>query len=905
VLKQVFEISFIDENRQQTMQHIRRGFITLLSFLLLLLIISMILFPFIGIRQKGALRIRSERQEEGEQQQLQRRRMTIADPKTIEWKVSPLHEQDQQEKFIEKEEVRNSPEERHSQQPHQQDVHTQETSSTSITTVPSFVQLCQAISSQDAMPKIESSNPIQIVESPHVCMSQDSYHSLGTILFSSIIAQLFPNIAQYEHQCSYQSDVSLQIPELNDHKQYSILRSTTIQQFLPPILLQQSHSQDILWKQSTTIDNMKKYVSEICYQCSQHQHHHHLPHSQSSCWIFPKVGHPFQDNSISSNDKSQSNDNDKKDSQDNNTTILSMIATWISAMSPDIDTAIQNFRRAEGSNAPPIHSGVMIYVGPEQESKELNNLDMNDEQQKYVVDQIPMIHYAEILPPDISQITILHPASCIQCHDVSRFLHKYLRQLHPLADMAIDPVSGSAITMTRLVEAPFIVCSVSVACILPAMFRGYSYHSSHLLPHPTLYPWLSALLGQPVIGTARPRNSRTSKNYDSLLGTYIYLRTDLQAKPIPFDQPWEDMIPYWMQPPSSQSKMCLRLRGRLGRWEQDMAYAKTAQYVTNLGRFQGGFEPTVEMPYRLATTFRWVDDLCPVHTIQRNTFCETMQSLRLTRIYFVGDSLAMQMAQSLWKLLGNVDEPFFANETVSQYKFHWNRTIECSVNYLIEIVHTRNDMIDDNDEMDLPSRTTETDFNCAKTEFCMPWLRHYDTYRGEGGTLLIANAGPHVHDFETYRKLIVEFFQYIDLYQTNPNDIVVFRTTPPGHPRCEEANVLTPLTSYEEYLTKYFVANEFSYHLFPLYNRIAEQEARKRHKDNIQVLDVVPMTVLRPDGHVSSPQKCRFCADHDCLHYILPGPPDWWNHLLYSNLINLVQVRKHAQTTVFPQGTRR
>jgi GDSL/SGNH-like Acyl-Esterase family found in Pmr5 and Cas1p len=899
-----------------SMMHHCHGLLFQILLLPLLVVMIVVLVPnIVQIKQGIRRRQQSERQQ---QQQQHRRQMTIVDPKTIEWKLSSPQQQHgeailqskMQEQFIPQEGARQPQQEEHKQQAHQQFPENHETISSSITTLPSFVQLCQIISSKEGinsdnnhrhtMSILESSTLIRIVESPEVCKSQDSYHSLGTILLSSMIAQLHPHIVQYEHQCSFESNA--QTPGGIGLNHHNPLRSATIQQFLPPIVLQQSHSQDILWKETTTTDNIKSFVTNFCAQCSHHHPRQKQHHSHSSCWIYPKVGHPFEDIPINKNIYNQ---DDKEESQDHTTmTIMSMIATWIFAMSPDIETAIQNVRLAEGSNAPPIHSGVLIYVGPEQESSVLendqNHHDNNKEQQQLqqIVDQIPMIHYAEILPPDIAQITILHPESCTQCHDISQFLQRYLRQLHPLADMSIDAVSGSAITMTRLMEAPFIVCSTSVACILPAMFRGYSYHPSHLLPHQILYPWLPTLFGQQVVTKGRPKNSRTTKNYDSLLGTYIFLRTDLQAKPIPSDKPWQDMIPYWMQPPSSHSKMCLRLRGRLGRWEQDMTYAKTAQYITNLGRFQGGFEPTPAMPYRLATTYRWVDDLCPVHTLQMNSFCDTMQSLHLTRIYFVGDSLAMQMAQSLWKLLGNVDEPFFANETVSQYKFHWNRTVECSADYVIEIVHTRNDMIDNNDEMDLPSRTSESDFNCAKTEFCMPWLRHYDTYKGAGGTLLVANAGPHVHDFETYRKLVVEFFQFIDLYHTNPNDIVVFRTTPPGHPHCEEPTELAPLTSYEEYLTKYFVANEFSYHLFPLYNRIAEQEARKRHKDNIQVLDVVPMTVLRPDGHVSSPQKCRFCTDHDCLHYILPGPPDWWNHLLYSNLMNLVQVREHKQATV-------
>eukprot|EP00957_Ditylum_brightwellii_P123535 9419245-Ditylum_brightwellii.AAC.1 len=59
----------------------------------------------------------------------------------------------------------------------------------------------------------------------------------------------------------------------------------------------------------------------------------------------------------------------------------------------------------------------------------------------------------------------------------------------------------------------------------------------------------------------------------------------------------------------------------------------------------------------------------------------------------------------------------------------------------------------------------------------------------------------------------------------------------------------------------------------------------------MELLDVYPMTVQRPDGHVSS-GECADCPGaegfaKDCLHYFLPGPPDWWTHLMYNHLLDL------------------
>jgi len=64
------------------------------------------------------------------------------------------------------------------------------------------------------------------------------------------------------------------------------------------------------------------------------------------------------------------------------------------------------------------------------------------------------------------------------------------------------------------------------------------------------------------------------------------------------------------------------------------------------------------------------------------------------------------------------------------------------------------------------------------------------------------------------------------------------------------------------------------------------------------------MTILRGDGHLGGVQRDaqqnasaidfgyvdKLDMDfedglgQDCLHYVLPGVPDWWNHLLFFDL---------------------
>lgn len=530
----------------------------------------------------------------------------------------------------------------------------------------------------------------------------------------------------------------------------------------------------------------------------------------------------------------------------------------------NIEAAVTKTRQLENVDRSVAHTGVTIYLDAETEV----GAD---------VYQVPMKHYAEIIPRDIASISLVVSERCLKCRDLSILTNDYLHQMYPTAEITLEFIGGSALAYERVMDAAYYICSPSTFCLLPSLFKKIS-HSSYLIPHPGVYPWFTQL----------------AQNSENQWKISIFFRFNLPVHRVGGSV--EAMHSFLFQPEADPTgQICLKLRGRIGGWEQDMDYARSAQYVKDLYQFsEFDIEPTPEMPYRLATTFRWTDGICPLQLVKREGFCRLMQNLGLTRIYFVGDSLTMQMVRSLWKLLGHEDDAYFMNKNITYHRYEFNRTVECpNHQHRFEIVYTRNDMIDDNDDIDLAKRTGDTDYNCGETEFCMPWIRSFAEYQG-GGTLLIANVGPHIHKVDVYRKLVDDFLVLMDLHQKS-NDLVMFRTTPPGHNNCQSPDV-APLQSYDEYKEKHFIADAKSYQLFPFYNRFVEQSIRKRHRDNLQVLDVVPMTVLRPDGHISGPQKCKACTKtNDCLHYILPGPPDFWNHLMYSNLITMEAAKKSKQ----------
>ena len=106
-------------------------------------------------------------------------------------------------------------------------------------------------------------------------------------------------------------------------------------------------------------------------------------------------------------------------------------------------------------------------------------------------------------------------------------------------------------------------------------------------------------------------------------------------------------------------------------------------------------------------------------------------------------------------------------------------------------------------------------------------------------------------------------------------DLVVYRTSVPGHLNCKEKNTQPHADS-----SAFQVAEKFNWHYVDSFNQYTIERMEKSAVSNDwMLLDVYPMTILRSDGHMSPPR--------DCLHYKLPGPPDYWNHLLYSNLLDM------------------
>lgn len=137
----------------------------------------------------------------------------------------------------------------------------------------------------------------------------------------------------------------------------------------------------------------------------------------------------------------------------------------------------------------------------------------------------------------------------------------------------------------------------------------------------------------------------------------------------------------------------------------------------------------------------------------------------------------------------------------------------------------------------------------------LAWGREAKRYKG---SVILLNRGAHFvpsgEGFEAQLNYTLR-----ELRKLLPEALIVFRSTPAGHPNCSlhERPLEMPLN-----ITEW----PYNWDKFEEQNRFA-----KRMVESVGgvFFDVQPMTSLRPDWHVLG-------ARGDCLHHCRPGPVDDW-----------------------------
>lgn len=288
------------------------------------------------------------------------------------------------------------------------------------------------------------------------------------------------------------------------------------------------------------------------------------------------------------------------------------------------------------------------------------------------------------------------------------------------------------------------------------------------------------------------------------------------------------------------------------------------------GRWRSAPASDSELPQYMQ--YEWVPTGgCELTKMNLDRFCKFMDKSKLTHLFFVGDSLSFMMAESFWRQMGEQTFSQFdfaktpsdgsleltRSDTTEAESVGFEQKLSCPTNTITFEYHR-------NDKLSETRKREKCGDKVIGTTFCYPW---WDSYlQNADKTLLVANTGLHHHHPESFRTSFDSFFSRISQANTGP---VIFRLSVPGHPNCQKYT--QPLQNENEFE----LSNEFRWDLVPSFNTYARSKFQESQNPNFKILDVYNMSILRPDGHLH--------AD-DCLHYKVPGVPDWWNNLLMTEL---------------------
>jgi hypothetical protein len=326
---------------------------------------------------------------------------------------------------------------------------------------------------------------------------------------------------------------------------------------------------------------------------------------------------------------------------------------------------------------------------------------------------------------------------------------------------------------------------------------------------------------------------------------------------------------------------CLSLRGALGKWVLDLGFAAnegsykkflnhslglTDQYFHELRE-----EGMLDSGFRKATTWRWEDRYCPIDYVNRSSLCDVLSQLNVKRLFFIGDELTLAQALSLFMLMND-------RSITIESDSYFQRTIQCPPdggNFSIEYI--RNDELSESTKSaSLEDGTTNC---CDGKAYCYPYSSNYTKFEGDGSTVVIANTGLHQTSESNFQKSVIRFLKQMAGFGQS-KDWVFMRSSVPGHVYCDEPGI-TPFGNIEGFFyrkSRYdpptgggVILSAYNFTLICDYNRLLKESLKTFER--AYILDVFPMTAIRPDGHLSENElyRAKSLPTNDCVQYGLPG----------------------------------
>lgn len=332
---------------------------------------------------------------------------------------------------------------------------------------------------------------------------------------------------------------------------------------------------------------------------------------------------------------------------------------------------------------------------------------------------------------------------------------------------------------------------------------------------------------------------------------------------------------------------CLRKAGINGSWVQDFDFSRNhGQYDTPWvvpdGPYQrrtsGAFVPSEDAPFPWRTSWKWVDQECPVNVMTYDGICNILKRLNIRHLLFYGDSLSRQHYNSFVNQMNSTN---FDKEKEKQVNAG---VLTCqvlgdTVPYTIRIFHG----IDKGGNAFPNSPRGVYRMENSTNNFIQE--ANMDRMLG------VFNIGAHYHNWTHYMEDMDTMIGILKM-ANRTQDIYIYRSTSPGHADClprsrkfdwKLGTRLKPLTKFSEYRS----GHNYDYDRFEGYNNYTKHLVLKRNrmglKPFLHYLDIFNMTALRSDAHP---------GPVDCLHFQQPGPVDWWNHLLYTYLKRMADHHK-------------
>ena len=520
---------------------------------------------------------------------------------------------------------------------------------------------------------------------------------------------------------------------------------------------------------------------------------------------------------------------------------------------------------------------------------------------------IPFYSFLENIPGSVRAVTIIMTPSCknalTMCRQYVMDLADTLEDFDSTRKVDVMIAYPSSIeVMMRFMVANYVLCGAGWGkqWLIPALARSSQVQGQFVVWERKQNtngkePFVESMAIQTILSKIGAPDvlDRISIPDDLLLESLV----ELNMKP--------GQVQHFLQsPPLPDSGICRFLRGKFGTWVQDFDYARQVAYSVPLLHHSGAAETIFQqrlannvtggLSFRPSATYRWQEtsyrDHCTIQMVTKEKLCSVLSTMDIRRIFFLGDSLTLEQCLSLWMLLGPTEDIPLADQ--SSFSCNVSCPNHEGFSFLLQFI--RNDELMENSK---PVSMRDQVMNCKN--YCYPWAGSYKM--DESRTLMVVNIGAHLHDRALFESAIQRFIESFDSLD-RVNDIILLRTLVPGHKNCGRKG-LKPYHSLSEYIedsTNEKVKDTYNWGVFTSYNnfmgRVLSDRARgKRAKARMELLDVFPMTILRPDGHMADEYKASETKRTDCLHYSQPGPIDWWNHLMFANLLDIQATDKAIQ----------